>query len=89
MKGLRFERLGKGRHYNVVFHVGSSYVPVSDDTIEELKGHSLMPPERFLDLLLDKVGYSSYLKQQISSELRSAGDPVTQITVLQGIIRDL
>jgi hypothetical protein len=89
VKGLRFERIGKNRYYNVVFHMGSSYVPVSDETVEELKAQSLLPVERFLDLLIDRVGYSSYLKEQIRTELKSSGDPVTQITVLQGAIRDL
>jgi len=89
VKGLRFERIGQGRHYNVVFHLGSTYVPVSDETVDELKAQSLLPTERFLDLLLDRVGYSSYLKDQIRAELRSSGDPVTQITVLQGAIREL
>lgn len=89
MKGLRFERLGNGRYYNVVLHIGSTYVPVSDETVSELKARALLPPERFLDLLVDKVGYSSYLKEQIQRELKQAGDPVTQVTVLQGAIRDL
>jgi hypothetical protein len=89
VKGLRFERIGKNRYYNVVFHMGSSYVPVSDETVEELKAQSLLPVERFLDLLIDRVGYSSYLKEQIRTELKSSGDPVTQITVLQGAIREL
>lgn len=89
MKGLRFERLGTDRHYNVVLHIGSTYVPVSDETVEDLKTKSLLPPERFLELLLDQVGYSSYLKDQIRNELKRAGDPVTQVTVLQGAIRDL
>ena len=89
MKGLRFERIGQGRYYNVVFHLGGTYVPVSDETIEELKTQSLLPAERFLDLLIDRVGYSSYLKDQIRKELKSSGDPVTQITVLQGAIREL
>jgi hypothetical protein len=89
VKGLRFERIGQGRYYNVVFHLGGTYVPVSDETIEELKTQSLLPAERFLDLLIDRVGYSSYLKDQIRKELKSSGDPVTQITVLQGAIRDL
>ncbi|MCP9455902.1 MAG: hypothetical protein NNA18_07330 [Nitrospira sp.] len=89
VKGLRFERIGKGRHYNVVFHVGSTYVPVSDETVEELKRESLLSPERFLNLLIDRIGYSSYLKDQIRTELTNAGDLVTQITVLQGAIRDL
>jgi hypothetical protein len=39
--------------------------------------------------LIDRVGYSSYLKDQIRAELKSSGDPVTQITVLQGAIREL
>lgn len=89
MKGLRFERIGQDRYYNVVFHMGSTYVPVSDDTVEELKAQSLLPPERFLDILIDRIGYSSYLKDQIRTELKSSGDPVTQITVLQGAIREL
>ena len=89
VKGLRFERIGKNRYYNVVFHMGSAYVPVSDETLEELKAQSLLPVERFLDLLIDRVGYSSYLKDQIRAELKASGDPVTQITVLQGAIRDL
>lgn len=89
VKGLRFERIGKGRYYNVIFHIGSTYVPVSDDTVDELKNQSLLPAERFLDLLVDRIGYSSYLKDQIRTELKSSGDPVTQITVLQGAIREL
>jgi hypothetical protein len=89
VKGLRFERIGKNRHYNVVFHMGNSYVPVTDEIVEELKAQSLLPVERFLELLIDRVGYSSYLKEQIRTELKSSGDPVTQITVLQGAIRDL
>ncbi len=89
MKGLRFERLGRDRHYNIIFHIGSSYVPVSDETIEELKAQTLLSSERFLDLLLDKIGYTSYLKDQIRTELQASGDPMTQMTVLQGAIRDL
>ena len=89
MKGLRFERIATGRHYNVVFHIGSTYVPVSDETVEELRDQSLLPAERFLDLLIDRVGYSSYLKDQIRTELKATGDPTTQITVIQGAIREL
>ena len=39
MKGLQFERIGKNRHYkyNVVFHMGNSYVPVTDEIVEVLK----------------------------------------------------
>ena len=55
MKGLRFERIGTNRYYNVVFHMGSSYIPVSDETVEELKAQSLLPVERFLDLLVSRI----------------------------------
>ena len=88
-KGLRFERIGTDRHYNVLLHIGSTYVPVSDEIIDELKAKSLLPPERFLEFLVEKVGYSSYLKGQIRVEVKHAGDTVTQMTVLQGAIRDL
>lgn len=89
MKGLRFERLGRDRHYNIIFHIGSSYVPVTDETIDELKAQTLLSSERFLDFLLDKIGYTSYLKEQIRAELQASGDPMTQMTVLQGAIREL
>jgi hypothetical protein len=89
VKGLRFERLGNGHHYNVVLHIGSTYVPLGDETVDELKKQTLLPAERFLELLIEKVGYSSYLKEQIRAELKKAGDPLTQITVLEGAIRDL
>ena len=90
MKGLRFERLGdEGHHYKVVLHIGETYVPVTDDAVADLKTHTLLPPERFLELLVDKIGYSSYLRDQIRAELKRAGDPVTQVTVLQGAIRSL
>ncbi|MGH7231742.1 MAG: hypothetical protein ACREJU_10345 [Nitrospiraceae bacterium] len=89
MKGLRFERIGRGRHYNIVLHIGTTYVPVSDEAVADLKTQTLLPPERFLDLLVHKIGSSSYLKEQIRAELKRAGDPVTQVTVLQGAIRDL
>ena len=88
-KGLKFERLGNDRHYNVVLHIGSTYVPVSDEILETLKAQALLPAERFLELLVDKVGYSSYLKEQIRAELKNNGDPHTQITVLQGVVRKL
>jgi hypothetical protein len=77
------ERLGTNRHYNVVFHMGSTYMPVGEETLEELKAQSRLPAERFLDFLINRVGHSSYLKDQIRAALQSSGDPVTQITTLQ------
>ena len=90
MDGVKFERLpGKGRHYPVLFHIGSSYIPVTEDIVTDLKACALLPGERFLEILVDKVGYSEYLKERIRAELKKTGDPVTQATVLQGVIRNL
>ena len=90
MEGIRFERLtGEGHHYPVLLHIGSTYVPVTESTIKELKAQALLPGERFLELLIEKVGYSEYLKERIRAELKKTGDPVTQATVLQGIVRGL
>ena len=90
MDGIRFERLtGNGHHYPVLLHICSTYAPVTETTIKELKGLTLLPGERFLEALIEKVGYSNYLKERIRAELRKTGNPVTQATVLQGIVRDL
>ena len=88
-KGLKFERIGTDRHYNVIFQIGDTYLPVSDEIVEALKAQSLMPAERFLEFLIEKVGYSSYLREQIRAELKRTGETVTLMTVLQGAIRDL
>ena len=64
--------------------------PFRDYTLLEWAGRADEPrPQEFLDLLIDRVGYSSYLKDQIRNELKATGDPTTQITVLQGAIREL
>ena len=89
MKNLEFKRLGTNRHYNVVFHMGSTYIPISEDPLGELKAQSLLPVERFRNLLIDRVGHSSYLKDQIREALKSSGDSVTELTMLQGAIREL
>jgi SOS response regulatory protein OraA/RecX len=90
MEGVRFERLqGKGHHYSVLLHIGWSYVPITETTLSELKTHTLISGERFLEIFIDKVGYSTYLKERIREELKKTGDPITQATVLQGIVRTL
>jgi hypothetical protein len=73
----------------VLFHVGNCYVPVTEQIVKELKACALLPSERFLEVLIDKLGYSEYLKERIREELKKTGDPVTQATVLQGVVRDL
>ena len=67
----------------------STYMPVGEETLEELKAQSRLPAERFLDLFIDRVGHTAYLNDQIRAALQSSGDPVTQITTLQGAIREL
>jgi hypothetical protein len=90
VEGVRFERLtGEGRHYPALLHIGWSYIPVTEKTLTELKSHALLPGERFLEILIETIGYSRYLKERIRAELKRTGDPVTQATVLQGIVRTL
>ncbi len=88
MTGLKFEHRGSGNYYKLIFHIGDRYVPVSDDIIDELKQHSTASTERFLAVLLEKVGYSSYLKDQIQQELKNGGDTSPQISALQQSIQD-
>ena len=73
MKGLRFERIGGDRYYNVVFHMGSTYVPVSDETIAELKTQSLLPAERFLDLLIVRIRELFLLTTHTHEDVESGG----------------
>ena len=90
MDGVRFERLKGGSHYYpILLHIGSTYVPVTESTLKELKADAFLPGERFLDVLIEKVGYSDYLKERLLEELKKSGDPVTQATILQGMVRDL
>jgi len=81
--GLRFEQKGEGDYYKLILHIGDCYVPVSDDIVEVLKHHTSATADRFLSVLLDKVGYSSYLKEQIQSELVKGGNTSAQISALQ------
>ncbi|MGB0909017.1 MAG: hypothetical protein ACPGYT_01535 [Nitrospirales bacterium] len=83
MTGLRFEHKGEDCYYKLILHVGDCYVPVSDDIVDELKQCSSSAADRFLSVLLDKVGYSSYLKEQMQSELAKGGDTSAQLSALQ------
>ena len=89
MAGLHFEQRGQGNYYKVILHIGSCYVPVSDDVLDELKQHASVSTDRFLPVFVDKVGYSSYLKEQIHAELTNGGDSSAQTNALQQFLRDL
>lgn len=89
MEGLRFERRGEGDYYKVILHIGSTYVPISDEDVAELKKKSAMLGDKFLEFFLDRVGYSSYLKEQIQAELRKIGNSSDQISMLRQSIQEL
>ena len=67
MDGIRFERRGEGDYYKVILHVGSTYVPISDEDVEALKKESALSGA-FLEFFLDRIGYSPYLKDQLKTE---------------------
>ena len=83
MDRLRFERRGEGDYYKVLLHIGSTYVPISDEDVVELKKQSAILGDQLLDFFVDRVGYSSYLKEQIKAELGKLGDPPKQISTLR------
>ena len=89
MDGLRFERRGEGDYYKVLLHIGSTYVPISDEDVAELKRQSAILGDKLLEFFLDRVGYSSYLKDQIKAELAKLGEPPKQISTLRQSILEL
>ena len=89
MDGLRFERRGENDYYKVLLHIGSTYVPISDEDVEELKRQSAILGDKLLEFFLDRVGYSSYLKDQIKAELAKLGEPPKQISSLRQSILEI
>ncbi|MCA9462787.1 MAG: hypothetical protein KC563_03865 [Nitrospira sp.] len=86
-KGLRLEARGEGSYYKAILHVGSTLIPISDDILEELRGQTGLNPEPFFKLFLDKVGYSSYLTEQIRQAVQEAGDLTPQIQAIQQFLK--
>ncbi|HBP87245.1 MAG TPA: hypothetical protein DD706_06070, partial [Nitrospiraceae bacterium] len=76
-----------GHYYKVILHIGSTLIPISDDIIEELRTHTTLTPDQFFPIFVNKVGYSSYLQEQIRQEVRNAGDLNTQMSVIQQFFR--
>ena len=64
-------------------------MPVSDEDVEELKKQSAVLGDKFLEFFLDRVGYSSYLKDQIKAELGKIGEPPKQVSTLRQSILEL
>lgn len=85
--GLRLEQRGDGNYYRVILHIGSTLVPISDDIVEELRTHVALTPDQFFPIFLNKVGYSSYLQEQIRKEVQNTGDLTPQMSVIQQFFR--
>jgi len=85
--GLRLEQRGDGNYYRVILHIGSTFVPISDDIVEELRTHIALTPDQFFPIFVNKVGYSSYLQEQIRKEVQNTGDLNPQMSVIQQFFR--
>ncbi len=90
MDGLRFERRSEGEYYKVILHIGSTYVPISDEDVETLKKNgTLLGDGQFLEFFLERIGYSSYLKEQIQAELKKIGNTYEQLSMLRQALQEL
>ena len=85
--GLRLEQRGEGNYYKVILHIGSTLIPVSDDIVEELRTFTSLTPDQFFPIFVNKVGYSSYLQEQIHQVVREAGDLNAQMSTIQQFFR--
>jgi len=86
-KGLRLEQRGEGNFYKVILHIGSTLIPISDDIVQELRAHTTLTPDQFFPIFLNKVGYSSYLQEQIRQVVREGGDLSAQMSAIQKFFR--
>lgn len=85
--GLRLELRGEGNYYKGILHIGSTLIPISDDILEELRAKTALSSDEFFHLFVEKVGYSSYLQEQIQQEVKNAGDLNAQMSAIQQTLR--
>ena len=85
--GLRLELRGEGNYYKGILHIGSTLIPISDDILEELQANTALSADGFFRLFVEKVGYSSYLQEQIQQEVKDAGDLQAQMSAIQQALR--
>ena len=85
--GLRLELRGDENYYKGILHIGSTLIPISDDILEELRAKTALSPDRFFRLFVEKVGYSSYLQEQIQQEVKNAGNLASQMSAIQQTLR--
>ena len=86
--GLRLELRGEGNYYKGILHIGSTLIPISDEILEELRSKTALPTDEFFQRLVEKVGYSSYLQEQIHQEVKNAGDLNAQMSAIQRALRE-
>ncbi len=85
--GLRLELRGEENYYKGILHIGDTLIPISDEILEELRAKTALPPNDFFRLFVEKVGYSSYLQEQIQQEVTNAGGLNTQMSTIQQALR--
>lgn len=85
--GLRLELRGERNYYKGILHIGSTFIPISDDILEELRANTALPPDEFFRLFVEKVGYSSYLQEQIQEEVKNGGNLASQMSAIQQTLR--
>ena len=86
--GLRLELRGEGNYYKGILHIGSTLIPISDQILEELRAKTALPANEFFKFFVEKVGYSSYLQEQIHQEVKNAGDLNAQMSSIQRALRE-
>ena len=85
--GLRLEIRGEGNYYKGILHIGDTFIPISDDILDELRAKIALSVSDFFHLFVEKVGYSSYLHEQIQQEVKNAGDLNSQMSAIQQALR--
>ena len=85
--GLRLEIRGERNYYKGILHIGDTFIPISDDILDELRAKIALSASDFFHLFVEKVGYSSYLHEQIQQEVKNAGDLNSQMSAIQQALR--
>jgi hypothetical protein len=81
VKELHFKK-NPGGTYQILFYIGNFFVPVEEALIRELKKQAGHPPQDFLKLVIDKLGYNTYLKSTIEEVINQSNDPIAQAKTL-------
>jgi hypothetical protein len=88
VKELHLKKIPSGT-YRILFYIGEFFVPVEEDLIKELKKHTNSSSEEFIKVILEKLGYNTYLKSAIQEVLNQSNDPTAQAKTLLAEIQAL